>query len=410
MSKENASKAELTSYLYSKLNQTKDNLQKRMRARTLLSEVDKISLKDFHKIIQISKDRADNVKFGKSLNHELNLSDTKYKLLSNDLCRKNMYFSQELKQDRERLKQNLNKNDYKEILSLFKMIKDNNESIKRKLNKEVKRQSIQFTNNNSNNNHHSSKISIDTNANEEQSENIINKDIMQVIINKPMYKSVSQENILKAETYINELFELENSQLNNTIHEYLDMTKQIKEQSPKLKENDTHTSYSKQYKVKDKQVFKRTIAKKCISFANSLQILNYQRAVIPEMGVKPKEKKEEFDIKRMVKYTSMGEFPCLSPINNSNKNNNNNKEFIDESFIDLEKSEIDLSKSDLYDVNNNKDISNNIDIVKQELALDRKVRDTFKTRGEAIDEFINQPNLPSLNNYSSKINSINIHR
>ena len=342
--------------LFDKFRKTKTGLAKRLRARAIFKEIDFMSTQDFNKLISISRDRFVHVKAGNEMNKELSRSSTMYKTLAKKLYEKEMYNnSNELKCDKQGLKENKSSKVNEEIFNLFKTIKGTFYLNVNKISNEVGKN---VTTNKTN-----------------------------VLGGQTMNKSKSTADVVRNhENYLKEYFENERQQFLRNMGEYMRTTQQLKTTNEERNKEDK-TPTEKKKKENEFQI-------KTLSFLHKLQLLNYKKPV-PQVKVVKKQEKKEFNITKLMRYTR-------------------SRSFLEQNNIKTEKEN--LRASNVSNSSNqtgkileqeiaNVDYSDTIGLVKKQISEEEKIKETFKERLNNLNSLVNVE-LPSIDDYVKIIQKI----
>ena len=387
-----------------------NKLKDRVKVNGIFNEIDLSANCNLKKFIQMSNSRYKNIKSGVSINNFLERQKGEYEDISNKILENNLYNTNEVENEAEKLHKKVGK---KECKNLFKL-----------------RQSILFNSKNI------SKSEIILRKKYEEKINST-KNKKNEAIEKRKKEIKQLENFLKTEqnltleekiNYLTNLIDVDSKYLNNNFKNYKSFLKDFEKAEDRtklMKLLNKNDEFSHKYNFR----------------INNIKFLSFKE---DKKEIITKQKQEEkFDFKKLAKYTRHGNkkffakqlkeksVQRLNSVRSNFKNKNNsyirnisqkNSSFTNIDFNKTYKNYKDISNNNYNNISSNTNYeSNNINktifsnfrntikTVKSEAEFIRNISQNFDIKRQTVNRFFENKSLPKIEDYDklNKQNTLN---
>ena len=387
-----------------------NKLKDRVKVNGIFNEIDLSANCNLKKFIQMSNSRYKNIKSGVSINNFLERQKGEYEDISNKILENNLYNTNEVENEAEKLHKKVGK---KECKNLFKL-----------------RQSILFNSKNI------SKSEIILRKKYEEKINQT-KNKKNEAIEKRKKEIKQLENFLKTEqnltleekiNYLTNLIDVDSKYLNNNFKNYKSFLKDFEKAEDRtklMKLLNKNDEFSHKYNFR----------------INNIKFLSFKE---DKKEIITKQKQEEkFDFKKLAKYTRHGNkkffakqlkeksVQRLNSVRSNFKNKNNsyirnisqkNSSFTNIDFNKTYKNYKDISNNNYNNISSNTNYeSNNINktifsnfrntikTVKSEAEFIRNISQNFDIKRQTVNRFFEKKSLPKIEDYDklNKQNTLN---
>ena len=387
-----------------------NKLKDRVKVNGIFNEIDLSANCNLKKFIQMSNSRYKNIKSGVSINNFLERQKGEYEDISNKILENNLYNTNEVENEAEKLHKKVGK---KECKNLFKL-----------------RQSILFNSKNI------SKSEIILRKKYEEKINQT-KNKKNEAIEKRKKEIKQLENFLKTEqnltleekiNYLTNLIDVDSKYLNNNFKNYKSFLKDFEKAEDRtklMKLLNKNDEFSHKYNFRINNI-------KFLSFKE------YKKEIITKQ-----KQEEKFDFKKLAKYTRHGNkkffakqlkeksVQRLNSVRSNFKNKNNsyirnisqkNSSFTNIDFNKTYKNYKDISNNNYNNISSNTNYeSNNINktifsnfrntikTVKSEAEFIRNISQNFDIKRQTVNRFFENKSLPKIEDYDklNKQNTLN---
>ena len=387
-----------------------NKLKDRVKVNGIFNEIDLSANCNLKKFIQMSNSRYKNIKSGVSINNFLERQKGEYEDISNKILENNLYNTNEVENEAEKLHKKVGK---KECKNLFKL-----------------RQSILFNSKNI------SKSEIILRKKYEEKINST-KNKKNEAIEKRKKEIKQLENFLKTEqnltleekiNYLTNLIDVDSKYLNNNFKNYKSFLKDFEKAEDRtklMKLLNKNDEFSHKYNFRINNI-------KFLSFKE------YKKEIITKQ-----KQEEKFDFKKLAKYTRHGNkkffakqlkeksVQRLNSVRSNFKNKNNsyirnisqkNSSFTNIDFNKTYKNYKDISNNNYNNISSNTNYeSNNINktifsnfrntikTVKSEAEFIRNISQNFDIKRQTVNRFFENKSLPKIEDYDklNKQNTLN---